>query len=138
MAVLFVMLLGALPGAIAAYRILPTWNVSCAASLRRQGCDSRAANQIDQILHEETKEGLWQVDVDSIRGRLRQVAWVREVEVACFTDTLRVTVLEREPLALAVFTMARWYGLIARAICWEQSGYKPRECRRSSAGWMRK
>lgn len=127
MAVLFVMLLGCAAGTIAAYRILPTWPVFALRHYDVRGVTHAPRDQIDQILHQETKEGLWQVDVDSIRGRLRQVAWVREVEVACLLpDTLRVTVIEREPLALARLHDGSlvWVDREGNMLG-DQSGYKP-------------
>jgi cell division protein FtsQ len=127
MGVLFVMLFGCAAAAIAAYRILPTWNVFALRHYDVRGVTHAAREQIDQILHEETKQGLWQVDVDSIRDRLRHVAWVREAEVACvLPDTLRVTVIEREPLALArlhdgsVVWVDREGNMLG-----DQSGFKP-------------
>jgi cell division septal protein FtsQ len=96
------MLFGCCAAAIAAYRILPAWNIFALRHYDVKGLAHAPHDQIDQILRESTKSGLWQVDVEGVRDRLRQVAWVRDAEVACvLPDTLRVTIREREPLALA-------------------------------------
>jgi len=53
-------------------------------------------------LYQNTSRGLWWTDLDELRGKLRQHPWVRDAEVVrVLPDTLRVTINEREPFALA-------------------------------------
>jgi len=59
----------------------------------------------DELLRElrrRVADGLWQADLAELRQELQRHAWVQDAEVVrVLPDTLRVTIKEREPFALA-------------------------------------
>jgi cell division protein FtsQ len=53
------------------------------------------------LLRENADTGLWQLNIDDIRQKLKKNPWVREVEVKrSLPDRLKVTISEREPWLL--------------------------------------
>ncbi len=53
------------------------------------------------LLQENAHSGLWQLNLDDIRQKLKKNPWVREVEVKrSLPDRLKVTISEREPWLL--------------------------------------
>jgi hypothetical protein len=59
-------------------------------------------DELISSLYQNTSRGLWWTDLTELRGKLREHPWVRDAEVVrVLPDTLRVTINEREPFALA-------------------------------------
>ncbi|MBX3277504.1 MAG: FtsQ-type POTRA domain-containing protein [Acidobacteria bacterium] len=65
--------------------------------------DLRASRrELISSLESGASDGLWRADLDDLRERLRRHPWVRDAEVVrVLPDTLRVTISEREPYAMA-------------------------------------
>jgi len=58
--------------------------------------------EMERALRQGVSGGLWQANLTELRRELERHAWVREAEVVrVLPDTLRVTIREREPFALA-------------------------------------
>ncbi|HZS05806.1 MAG TPA: FtsQ-type POTRA domain-containing protein [Blastocatellia bacterium] len=102
---LIVLTLGALvsAGMVRAYRSFAGSHLFALRRVEILGTERMPREELTQALRQKIgKEGLWQADLAALRAEVMRYSWVRDAQVErVLPDTLRVTINEREPLALA-------------------------------------
>ncbi len=89
-------------GLLGAYHRFASSRLFALRQIDLQGVTHASRDDLMRVLRKSVASGLWQADLDKVRGELEQHAWVRDAEVVrVLPDTLRVMITEREPFALA-------------------------------------
>lgn len=89
-------------GMLGAYHAFASSRLFALRQIDLQGVTHASRDDLMRVLRKSMASGLWQADLDKVRGELEQHAWVRDAEVVrVLPDTLRVMITEREPFALA-------------------------------------
>ena len=102
MAIAFGLAVGIVAGAAFAYGNFTDSGFFTLRNVELRGNLRAPRDELISSLYQNTSHGLWGTDLDELRGKLRQHPWVRDAEVVrVLPDTLRVTINEREPFALA-------------------------------------
>ena len=89
-------------GVVGAYQAFAGSRLFALRQVELQGAVHASRDELMRVLRRSVAGGLWQADLGSLRNELERHAWVRDAEVArVLPDTLRVTISERQPFALA-------------------------------------
>jgi cell division protein FtsQ len=89
-------------GMMSVYRAFASSRLFALRQIDLQGITHASRDDLTRVLRKGVTDGLWQADLDKLRNELERHAWVRSAEVVrVLPDTLRVTITEREPFALA-------------------------------------
>jgi cell division septal protein FtsQ len=88
--------------AVTAFRSLTRSELFAVKHIDLEGNKRTSREDLLATLQEDAHGGLWRLDLDQIRNKLKRNPWVREVEVTrALPDRLKVKISEREPWLLA-------------------------------------
>ena len=87
--------------AVTAFRSLTRSEMFSVKHIDLEGNQRTSREEVLALLQENAHGGLWQLNLDEIRAKLKRNPWVREVEVKrSLPDRLKVKISEREPWLL--------------------------------------
>ena len=86
---------------VTAFRSLTHSEMFSVKHVDLEGNQRTSREEVLALVNEDTHHGLWQLNLDEIRAKLKRNPWVREVEVTrSLPDRLKVKISEREPWLL--------------------------------------